>query len=172
MFSKQSRYRKLPDVITTDAAGRTLMSKSLRPLPRVTGQFEHIVAEGDRLDHLAYKYYRQSRKWWRICDANAAFLSPQALLGSDPLVQYFVPLSFDADEPPWAALLAALGALVGVEQAVLHDDERGVVVHFNRMNLSVPALAAAIEGQGFEIGTPQPIGRIGKPIVIPPDTAT
>lgn len=79
MFSRISRYRKLADVVTTDAKGRKLASKSLRLPPEVSGTFLHTVEEVDRLDHLAYKYYKQPRKWWRICDANPEFMSPQAL---------------------------------------------------------------------------------------------
>ena len=86
MFSKISRYRKLPDVVTIDVQGRRLESKSLRLLPEVTGIFLHTVESGDRLDHLAYKYYKQPRKWWRICDANPEFPSPQALLGKESIV--------------------------------------------------------------------------------------
>ena len=86
MFSRISRYRTLPDIVTTDADGRTLVSKTLRPLPQAPGTFRHTVEEADRLDHLAYKYYQEPRKWWRISDANPEFLSPQALLGKEPIV--------------------------------------------------------------------------------------
>ena len=55
MFSKLSRYRKLADVVTTDAKGRHLKSKSLRLLPEVSGTFLHTLQDVDRLDHLAYK---------------------------------------------------------------------------------------------------------------------
>ena len=79
MFSRISRYRKLPDIVTTDSHGRTLPSKTLRLLPQVAGTFRHTVEDVDRLDHLAYKYYQQPRKWWRIVDANPEFMSPQAL---------------------------------------------------------------------------------------------
>ena len=77
MFSDLSRYRTLPDIVTTDAEGRTLASKTLRPLPEAPGTFRHTVEDVDRLDHLAYKYYRQPTKWWRMSDANPEFLSPQ-----------------------------------------------------------------------------------------------
>ena len=53
MFSPFSRYRKLPDVVTTDAKGRTLASKALRRLPSVSGTFQHTIEDGDRLDHVA-----------------------------------------------------------------------------------------------------------------------
>ena len=117
MFSKISRYRKLPDVVTTDVQGRSLQSKTLRLLPEVSGDFLHTVEEVDRLDHLAYKYYRQPRKWWRICDANPAFMSPQVLLGKEPQVVARFPIVWEGPMPPWPVLLRALAATVGVEDA-------------------------------------------------------
>ena len=93
MFSKISRYRTLPDVVTTDARGRTVSSKALRPLPTVSGTFLHTVEGVDRLEHLAFKYYQQPRNWWRICDANPEFMSPQGLLGKEPVVTARFPLT-------------------------------------------------------------------------------
>jgi hypothetical protein len=115
MFSPFSRYRKLPDVVTTDAKGRTLASKALRLLPSVSGTFRHTVEDGDRLDHVAYKYYRQPTKWWRITDANPEFLSPQELLGKEPVVTDRFPVAFNGPQPPWAALTRSLTERVGVE---------------------------------------------------------
>lgn len=107
MFSKNSRYRKLPDEVTLDAKGRQLLSKSLRLLPEVTGRFRHALDENDRLDHLAYKYYKQPRKWWHICDANPDFLSPHDLLGTTPIISQRFPVSFGGSgDAPWAVLLA------------------------------------------------------------------
>ena len=171
MFSKISRYRKLPDVVTIDIKGRKLASKSLRLSPDVSGQFRHTIEDVDRLDHLASTYYRQPRKWWRICDANPEFLSPQALLGKEPIVTYRFPLTFGAD-PAWAALLKQLSGMVGVEQAVVGDDWASIVVTFNQINLDIENLADAIEAEEFHFtiaGQPQPIGRVGKQIIIPPD---
>lgn len=124
MFAKLSRYRRLPDVVTTDAKGRTLRSKSVRLLPQVSGDFFHTVEEIDRLDHLAHKYYRQPRKWWRICDANPAFTSPQALLGGEPLVTARFPLTFTVPHPPWAEVLEELSETVGVDQAWMDGARR------------------------------------------------
>jgi hypothetical protein len=194
MFSKISRYRKLADVVMTDAKGRKLASKSLRLLPEVSGTFLHTVTEGDRLDHLAYKYYKQPRKWWRICDANPEFMSPQALLGKEPIVTTRFPLIFNDDQgqPPWAKLLEKLPKMVGVEDLKVEEEvvlveearmvgerritvyveqfKRAVIVTYNQMNVSAEALAAAISDVGFEVGEPGNIGRVGKQIVIPPDT--
>jgi hypothetical protein len=122
---KLSRYRKLPQVVTADAKGRWLRSKALRPLPQVSGTFLHTVEEVDRLDHLAHKYYRHPRKWWRICDANPAFLSPQALLGKEPIATARLPLTWDDEEagqPPWAEARRRLLDTVGVLDVQIVED--------------------------------------------------
>src|SRR5262252_9662649 len=114
MFSKISRYRKLPDVTSPDAQGRTLSAKSLRLLPDVTGTFVHTINAGDRLDQLAYKYYSQPLQWWNICDGNPEFLSPLSLLGGDAVVTTSFPVTA-SDPPPWAALFNALRDVLGIE---------------------------------------------------------
>lgn len=123
MFSKISRYRSLPNVVTVDAKGRALASKSLRLLPEAPGTFLHTVEEADRLDHVAYKYYEQPRNWWHIVDANPAFLSPLALLGSGPLATVQIPLTWVGTAPTWSDLLRVLQQTVGVEVAVMGTPE-------------------------------------------------
>jgi hypothetical protein len=193
MFSRISRYRKLPDEVTTDAQGRCLQAKILRLLPDVPGDFLHTVEEGDRLDHLAYKYYRQPRKWWRMCDANPAFMSPQALLGQESLVTDRFPLTWDdgAGPPPWAALRGALGRKVGVHHLQIEEGvqlvpevqtidghevtiqaehyQRAMVVTYNSSNASAEALAEQASTVGFDVGQQTRIGQVGKSIVIPPN---
>lgn len=191
MFSKISRYRKLPDIVTIDVKGRTLESKSLRLLPDVSGAFLHTVEEVDRLDHLAYKYYKQPQKWWRICDANPEFMSPQALLGKETVVTYRFPLTFSGNGswPLWSDLLGQLPEIVGVESCYVSQDvelvqemldgeevtvyveciEHSLIVTYNRMNVSAQDLADVMTTCGFEVNQPENIGRIGKNIIIPPD---
>ena len=194
MFSKLSRYRTLPDVVTTDARGHTESSKTLRLLPTVSGTFLHTVEEVDRLEHLAFKYYQQPRSWWRICDANPEFMAPQALLGKEPIVTVRYPLALAAAEslPAWAELLRQLAALVGVERVQVVEEEvelvpqsraiagtqvtvvvpryeRAVVVTYNQTNVGAGDIARIITTVGFTVGQPVPIGRVGKAIVIPPD---
>ncbi len=194
IFSKISRYRPVPDVVAVDESGQKRPSKALRTLPDVTGEFIHTIEEIDRLDHLAYKYYRQPRKWWRICDANPEFMSPQALLGKEVIVTTRFPLAFDDElgQPPWAELLAHLPHTLGVdsvrlieEESLTEDEmefggeiitvhaphyERAVIIAYNRMNVGIDDLVSLIEAAGFDAGTPENIGRIGKQIIIPPDT--
>ncbi|MBM0745397.1 hypothetical protein JOY44_28650 (plasmid) [Phormidium sp. CLA17] len=171
MFFKNSRYRKLPDEVTVDAKGRRLTSKSSRALPEVTGIFQHTLADGDRLDHLAHKYYNQPRKWWRICDANPEFMSPQALLGKTPFITQQFPLSFPESQgqPPWAVLMKTISDQVGIEDILLTDDENYLIITFNQINIQASTLTEIISRAGFIVGQPQTIGRTGKQIVIPPD---
>ncbi len=123
MFSKISRYRKLDDDVIQDINGYTIESKSIRIIPEVSGIFSHAVAEGERLDHLGYKYYKQSKKWWRICDANPEFRSPLALLGHEPLIQIKVPIIWEGYTPQWSELIVKLLDVVGIKQAFLGSSE-------------------------------------------------
>lgn len=124
MFFKVSRYRKLPDIVTSDAKGRTLQLKPLRLLPDVSGTFRHTIEEVDRLDHLAYKFYKKSRKWWHICDANPDFMCPQSLLGKDSIATTSFPLSREGAIAPWSELTRALSNTVGIEDVQLGTEEQ------------------------------------------------
>jgi hypothetical protein len=147
------------------------------------------------LDHLAYKYYKQPRKWWRICDANPDWPFPPALLGKDSLVVEHFPLIIDSeeDEPLWSETLADLNALVGVEYARVVKEEvelverietvgpetvtlvvpryrYTIIVRYNAMNLDSSQLMNRMAGLDLVVGPPERVGRIGKAIVIPPNT--
>jgi hypothetical protein len=176
MFSRISRYYGLPDVVDHDPrkGGRTVVSKSLRTLPDVSGTFQHTIVDGDRLDQLAFMYYRQPRKWWRICDANPEFLSPMELLGRGPLRTVRIPLAVPADaQPAWAALAARLAAEPGVERFRFVDQptsDLATIVTCNRLVVSEGELAKLIAAAGFSARRPEVIGRAGKRITVPPDT--
>ena len=191
MFAKNSRYRTLPDVVTVSAGNRTEVTKDLRVMPVVEGDFRHTVAEIDRLDHLAFKYYKQPGKWWRICDANPEFMSPQALLGHEPIEVARFSVTFAGTAPPWTELVRRLEALVGVEDVKIVEDSeivaeeqtlsgqtvtvnverftRAAIVTYNRTNLGAGQIAGVIETVGFEVAEPQRVGRVGKEIVVPLD---
>jgi hypothetical protein len=194
MFRKISRYYKLPDDVVVDPSGQTQKSKSVRLLPAVEGRFQHTVEAADRLDHLAFKYYKQPRKWWRVCDGNPAFLSPLDLLGDGGIVTDRFPLApiDDTMVPPWAALRREVMRLAGVLDLEIHEtselveelrtlgaDEVAVwadafawaaLVTYNPLNVGIAALAAAMETAGFRPGEPIRNGRVGKTIMIPPDS--
>jgi hypothetical protein len=181
MFAKTSRY----------ARGRTRLTTDLRQPPALSGNFQHTLADSDRLDHLAFKYYKQPTKWWRICDANPDFMSPQGLLGAEPVDTARWSLDFASPIPPWTELVRRLMDQVGIDDVQVVEDiellpeqqvvggqtvtvnvehyQRAVVVSYNRMNLGADQISAIIETLGFAVGTPQRIGRVGKLVLIPPD---
>jgi len=189
MFSKISRYRKLPDVTAPDAQGRVLAAKDLRLLPDTTGTFRHTVNAGDRLDQLAYKYYGQPLQWWNICDANPEFLSPLATVGQEPVVATLFPVSVSG-APPWAALFQSLHGMTGVEEIAIAENvalvpqqttvagqtitafteqfSRTVQVTYNRLNVTAATIAAAIQTAGFVVAPSTDLGQVGQEIVIPP----
>lgn len=195
MFSKISRYTKLEDVVAADRDGHLAVSRAFRLIPDVDGRFLHTVEENDRLDHLAYKYYGQPRKWWRICDANPDYPLPQAVLGKDAMVieQFPLIINHEHDEPLWSEVLGDLKSLVGVESARLVKEEVDLVeridtvgsetvtlivplfrytliVCYNGMNLDSRQLMNRMTGLDLAVGPPERLGRVGKSIVIPPNT--
>lgn len=116
MYSKRSRYYRLSDAVHPDRKGIERNCKALRKLPEVNGQFLHTLEASDRLDHLAYKYYRQSLHWWRICDANPEFHTPLALLDKTPSTELKLAFHRDGGAPPLSGLYSRLEQLTGVER--------------------------------------------------------
>ncbi|MCX5001189.1 hypothetical protein OHB05_00910 [Streptomyces sp. NBC_00638] len=188
MFSKQSRYHQVPDAAVSGQDGRTVVAKDLRVLPEVTGTFTHVLGDGDRLDLLASLYYGQPLHYWRICDANPAFLSPLALIGQEALVDTSYQVTAP-DDALWARALAALSATTGVEDVTVRlditlghavqrldgEDVTVVTEHLtpvvtvthNRATVDSGAIADAIEGAGFTVESWSVSGPAGRRIVVP-----
>ncbi len=70
MFYPGSRYQDIPDAEFIDEEGRIRPYKKIRFIPKTEGQFRHIVTDGERPDHLAFRYYKDAERFWRLCDAN------------------------------------------------------------------------------------------------------
>lgn len=70
MFIKGSRYERVEEYTPVDSSGEKNRVKKVRKTPETKGRFLHTVKEGDRLDLLAYTYYKNPTKFWLICDAN------------------------------------------------------------------------------------------------------
>jgi phage tail protein X len=190
MFTKISRYSAVPGITVPDSQGRVLPAKDIRLLPAVTGTFQHLVSQGDRLDQLAYTYYGQPLDWWHISDANPGILSPLALLGDEPVTTIVLPVTPASGTPSSAGLLRGLGALAGVEQAEIQNEvqyvaqaqqvggqnvtvtvERlasAVQVTFNSLVTPPDAIGAAITAAGFKPGAAEQVGQVGQQIIIPP----
>ncbi len=118
MLTKRSRYYKLSEASFPDRQGVARQCKALRRFSEIDAQFLHTLDAGDRLDHLAYKYYGQSLHWWRICDANLDFASPLALLDKLPSVTIRFDLTTQCYPLPLAQLSRDLDALPGVVSVV------------------------------------------------------
>lgn len=72
MFFKGSRYADVSEHEITDTRGRIIPYKKVRFIPKTAARMGHSVNQGERLDHVAYRYYRNPERFWRICDANRA----------------------------------------------------------------------------------------------------
>ena len=76
-FPASSRYHDVEIVqfVTTD--GRTIACLRRRFVPgaeKFATLQEHRVKEGERLDLLAAQYLGDPEQFWKICDANTAFV--------------------------------------------------------------------------------------------------
>jgi hypothetical protein len=71
MFAPGSRYAQVPEADYLDAHGRARPYKLLRILrsPAAARQV-HELADGERLDLVANRFFGDPQQFWRICDAN------------------------------------------------------------------------------------------------------
>jgi hypothetical protein len=92
MFARGSRYESVPDARWVDPAGREIVYKRLRlvPPPGLAVQ-GHVVARGERLDLIAFRFYRDPEQFWRLCDGNTA-MRPDDLV-AEPGRRLVVPLA-------------------------------------------------------------------------------
>jgi hypothetical protein len=67
---QKSRYAKTPVIKFTDAGGTEFELLELREIPRVQALFSATPEQGERLDLLAQRYYRDPLLYWKICDAS------------------------------------------------------------------------------------------------------
>ena len=72
MFFRGSRYADVGEEEITDSRGREIRFKKIRRITTPQGHLAHTVNQGERLDHLAHRYFRNPERFWRICDANHA----------------------------------------------------------------------------------------------------
>ena len=72
MFTTRSRYAPVADATWQSPDGRTVTYKKLRVTPQTQAIQSQTVAQGDRLDLIAYQHYGDAEQFWRICDGNDA----------------------------------------------------------------------------------------------------
>jgi hypothetical protein len=79
MFSRGSRYERVPTDVYLDRGGRQRPYVLLRTFPPAAlTQQQHTFAEHERLDLLAFTFFADPEQFWRICDANRT-LRPDSL---------------------------------------------------------------------------------------------
>ncbi len=83
---KRSRYAKVETLAVEDVLGREHALLELRTIPELPSRLEIRPQPGQRLDHLAHRYYRDPTMFWAICDANA-HLDPFDVVAPDELVR-------------------------------------------------------------------------------------
>jgi hypothetical protein len=72
MFFKGSRYAHVDEDILDLGDNRVIRYKKIRYIPDTEPRLGHRVAQWERLDHIAQRYFRNPERFWRICDANRA----------------------------------------------------------------------------------------------------
>jgi hypothetical protein len=90
MFFRGSRYEPVPEAQLATPDGRTIRYKRVRFIPDTPGSLAQQVNQGDRLDLIAYRVYKDPEQFWRICDANLALL-PEELV-EEPGRRLLVPV--------------------------------------------------------------------------------
>ncbi len=78
MAANKSRYKNALAFAGVDGAEPEFKGFRPRRIGTATGVLEYTIKEDDRLDLLALYFYVDSRKWWRILDAN-----PDIVFGAD-----------------------------------------------------------------------------------------
>ncbi len=88
MIFKGSRYQNVATYQITDASGRMVSALKMRAIPDTPAGFVYTFTADQRLDLLAYKFYRNPTKFWLIADANSE-MDPEDLL--EPGRQLLIP---------------------------------------------------------------------------------
>src|SRR5437016_324474 len=88
LIFKGSRYQNVGVYQAQDASGRTVKALKVRFIPRTPAGYLHTFTSDERLDLLAYRFYRNPEKFWLIADANSE-MDPEDL--TEPGKQIFIP---------------------------------------------------------------------------------
>lgn len=85
MIEKGSRYESA--MVFAGENGKEPVFGGIRPRKIVpaAGVLEYTINEGDRLDLLSLHFYNNTRRWWRILDAN-----PQIIFAADLMLSEYI----------------------------------------------------------------------------------
>jgi nucleoid-associated protein YgaU len=79
MIFEGSRYSRSPVLRVTDDDGKVYPAIYGGVFNAPSGFLYHNVVDGDRLDNLAYRYYKDATLWWFIANANPEIFYPEDL---------------------------------------------------------------------------------------------
>lgn len=85
MIDRKSRYKSTRVLSFDDGSGDTQPLLDLRETPPTSGILRLTPTDSDRLDHLAWRFYREPTKFWRICDATSALDPFDVIAPGEPL---------------------------------------------------------------------------------------
>jgi hypothetical protein len=88
MIFRGSRYQNTGSYQVTNSAGRQVTALKIRFIPPTPAGYRHTFTADERLDLVAYKFYRNPEKFWLIADANTE-MDPDDLL--EPGRQLLIP---------------------------------------------------------------------------------
>lgn len=71
MIDRRSRYRSTAVLTVGDGFGGMHLLLDLREIPATSAVFAVLLTDSDRLDLLAWRFYRDPTRFWRICDASS-----------------------------------------------------------------------------------------------------
>lgn len=86
MIDKRSRYRSTPLLEFPDGNGATVRLLDIRSIPATDAVLRFTPTDSDRLDLLAYRYYRDPTRFWRICDATSHLDPFDVVQTSEPML--------------------------------------------------------------------------------------
>jgi hypothetical protein len=75
MFGDKSRYKNTETYQVTDSRGRLVTVVGVPVAPSLTFLGYHRLLQGQRLDHLAYKYLADGAGYWKIAEMNHVMLA-------------------------------------------------------------------------------------------------
>ena len=78
MFDEKSRYAKVTTYVVIDHRGRAVEVVAVPTPPEQPLLGIHVLKQGERLDHLAFRYLSDPAGYWRIAERNGAML-PESL---------------------------------------------------------------------------------------------
>jgi|SRR5215471_12793272 len=85
LFPPSSRYYGISTATITGPDGEVEIYLKRRFLPAIDGSVslqQHLVTEGERLDHIAFSFLADPEQFWRIADANTEMNA--SMLAAEP----------------------------------------------------------------------------------------